>query len=311
MEEQRSQLSRTGTSILMIAVFLIVRTLLAIAKPGHLNNAQATWLTFGIVLVMMLLQLGLVQSVVRIGLRPKQSALWALLCAVAFVGMFFLLAYAMRAVKGYGHLEVVSLLIGIHQLSLMLLAVFLGITVSYIIREPNTLLPVAIVAAAVDFWNVYVGPLGHIVATKPGVVHAVTIQMPAPVPGMPIPMIGMGDFVFLAMYFSVVCRFGLNIRGTFWWGYVLLTLTMLAVLGPLGGVPALVPMAFAVIIPNIRHIHLKRDELLATIGIGVVVLILLGASGYYMLRHHPIPKPPQVHDSKPAHTDKPTLNPKH
>jgi hypothetical protein len=279
----------------MLAVFLATRTLLAILRPGRMNDLHMILATLLVVLVMMLVQLALVQSIVRLSLKPKQSALWALLSAVAFVGGLFLQAHVM---KGHVYLPVVQLLVGMHQLSLMLLAVFMGVTVSYIIREPNILLPVTLVAALVDFWNVYIGPLGHIVATKPGIVNAVTVQMPAPVPGMPIPMIGMGDFVFLALYMSVVYRFGLNVRGTFWWGYALLTLTMLAVLGPVGAVPALVPMAIAVIAANIRRIHLRRDELLATIFVGVIALALIGASGVHMLKQQA-----QNHGGRPQTID--------
>jgi hypothetical protein len=309
MTEHKSKLSSTGVCVAVLAVFLATRTLMAILKPGRMNDLQVILSVVLAVLVMMLVQLAVVQSVVQLSLKPKQSALWALFSAVVFAGGLYLLTHGMRA---YAHLPVVT---GVHQLSLMLLAVFLGVTISYIIREPNILLPVTMVAALVDFWNVYVGPLGHIVATKPGIVNAVTVQMPVPVPGMPMPIIGMGDFVFLALYLSVVCRFGLNVRGTFWWGYALLTLTMLAVLRYDLPIPALVPMAIAVIGANARRIHLKRDELLATIFVGVIVLALLGASGIYMLRHNPIPRGPssksQVQSPKSKQPAAGTLNLKH
>ena len=309
MKEHKSKLNKTGACVAMVALFLATRTLLAIMKPGHLNGLYVILATVLVVLVMMLVQLALVQSVVWIGLRPKQSALWALFSAVVFVGGLYLLTHGMKA---YANQPVV---VGVHQLSLMLLAVFLGVTISYIIREPNILLPVTMVAASVDFWNIYVGLLGHIVATKPAIVNAVTVQMPVPVPGMPIPMIGMGDFVFLALYLSVVYRFGLNIRGTFWWGYALLTLTMLAVLRYDLPIPALVPMAIVVIGANARRIHLKRDELIATIFVGVIALALLGASGVYMLKHNPIPKGPssksQIQGSKSKQPAAGTLNIEH
>lgn len=277
--ENKIRLNRTGACIAMMGLFLVVRTLIAVMKPGHMNLGI---LLLGIVLVMMLLQLALVQSVVLLGLTPKRSALWALLCAVAYGGGFVVMAYVL---KSHPPLPVVYGMVGLHQLMLMLLAVFLGVTISYIIRERNLLLPVVIVAALVDFWNVYVGPLGHVVATRPDIIDKVTVRMPAPAPGMPVPMIGMGDFVFLGLYLSVIFRYGMRVKGTFWLGYALMTITMLAVLTIGLPVPALVPMALAVIIANVGLFKLKREEMLATILVSFIVLALLTASGLHMLRH--------------------------
>jgi hypothetical protein len=104
------------------------------------------------------------------------------------------------------------------------------------------------------------------------------------VPGIPGTMIGMGDFVFLALYFSVLYRFAMNVRGTFWLGYVLLTASMLFVLSS-GVLPALIPVALAVIIANRRLFKLSRDEKLAIVYVGIFVVVLLTASGIYLLKH--------------------------
>jgi hypothetical protein len=184
------------------------------------------------------------------------------------------------------------------EFSLMLLAIFLGSTISHIIREPNLLLPVAMFAAAVDFWNVYHGWLGQVVATKPEVVSAVTVHMPTPVPGIPYVMIGMGDFVFMALYMTAIYRFDLNTKGTFWLTYILVTVSMLIVVVSGAPLPALVPIAVAVIAANARRIKLKREELLATIYVGVVLLALLVASGVAMSRHKSLE--PQGHSTQGA-----------
>jgi hypothetical protein len=174
-------------------------------------------------------------------------------------------------------------LIAIEQLSLMSLAAFLGCTVSHIVREPNLLLPVAMVAALVDYWNVSLGPLGHLIETKPSVVSAVAIHMPSPVPGIPGTMIGMGDFVFLALYFSILFRFGMNVRGTFWFGYIVLTACVLFVMKA-GVLPALIPMGIAVIIANHRHFKLSREEKVAVLYAAALVLVLFAASGIFLSR---------------------------
>ena len=97
-------------------------------------------------------------------------------------------------------------------------------------------------------------------------------------------MIGMGDFIFLALFFSVLFRLGMNVKGSFWLGYVLLTASMYVVVVFGGALPALLPMGIAVIGANRRHFHLKRDEQLAMIYVGAILLAFLVVSGIFMFR---------------------------
>ncbi len=280
MENTGNRSGKIRGLVIVSAAYLIARMVLPSVRFGHIGVGWLVGLGVTSILIMMLLQLGLVMSVSELRLGAKQAGLWALVSAVVFAG---LLAFKMF-VRLKLSMPAAMLLESVHQFSLISLAVCLGVTISYIIREKSLLLPVVIIAALVDFWNVYVGPLGHVVATRPDIISKVVVQMPTPVPGMPVPMIGMGDFVFLALYMSVVCRLGMNIRGTFWWGYGLLTATILAVLRFDLPIPALVPMSVVIIIANRREFNLKREEVIATTVVSLLVATLLTASGIHTWR---------------------------
>ena len=88
----------------------------------------------------------------------------------------------------------------------------------------------------------------------------------------------------MAFFFAVVLRLNLNVRGTFWWMYGLLTATMLLVLSLVGfSVAALIPMGLAVLIANGRYFRLKREEVFATLYAAALVLALV--TGFYFYSH--------------------------
>ena len=166
----------------------------------------------------------------------------------------------------------------------MLFAGLLGYTISFIVREKNILLPAAIFAALVDYWNVSWGPLSHILVDKPSVVAAAAVSMPAVSAGMPGMIIGMGDFVFLSLFFGVLYRFRMNVKGTFWLGYGLLTASMLAVMYFGSAFPALIPMSLAVVAANAKLFKLKREEQLAMVYVGALLLAALILMWIFMFR---------------------------
>ena len=268
------RIGRIGPCILMAGAYIIIIFAITMAKLVKLNVHLAIGLSVVSVCVLMLVQLAFVISVVGLRMRPRLSALLALLSAAVFVGILFSKLHApMMAILG---------LASIQQLSLMLFAAALGYTISFIVREPNILLPIAIFAAFVDYWSVTWGPLSQILEKKPAIVAAVSVHMPTPVPGVPGTMIGMGDFVFLALFFGVLYRFSMNVKGTFWLGYGLLTASMLVVMGLGGALPALIPMGLAVVAANAKLFKLKREELLAIVYVGALLLVVLIASGIFL-----------------------------
>lgn len=233
----------------------------------------------------MLLQLWLAQAVVDTKPGPALSAGLAVLCVALLIAVNLFAPPFLR-------LLLVNLMITLG-------CAFLGILLSRIIREPNVLLPVALVAIPIDFIGAMtsIGFTNTVVANNPALVKAVSVAVPTVGGGAshagglhPIGFIGPGDALFTAFFFAVVLRLNMNRRGTFWWMYGLLTLAMLIVLSPFGvNIAALVPMGLAVIVANFRYFKLKREEVFATFYAGAFILVLV--TGFYFYSHSRLFRP--------------------
>ncbi|MCL6630007.1 MAG: hypothetical protein K6U00_10450, partial [Armatimonadetes bacterium] len=67
-------------------------------------------------------------------------------------------------------------------------------------------------------------------------------------------------------------------------GYALLTASMVLVMVVGGAIPALVPMGLAIIASNIRLFKLNREELLATVYVGLILFVFLAISAILFVR---------------------------
>jgi hypothetical protein len=172
---------------------------------------------------------------------------------------------------------------------IILAAAFLGRLVSRLIREPNMLPVVAVIAAGIDIWGVYWGPVGHMASTRQG--QAIAQSFSAAVPaaqavaaaGLPaLSAIGIGDFAFLAMFFAVLKRLRLNQRGSLWVVFgILLIAPVFFLLGKVvhiaGSLPGLPFIALGIIIANRKYVKLSRREMRdAAIGIGLTAAVITG-----------------------------------
>jgi len=248
-------------------------------------------LIFASTAAFMLLQLWLAQAVVNLKTRPVMSAA----LAVVFAGLWFAALWYVRPHRGWAFgmnasaLILRPILLG---LTITLGCAFFGILLSRIIREANVLLPVALVAIPIDAIGAMT-PIGftqNAVAHNPGLVQALSVPVPAVGGGAqhhgalhPSGFIGPGDALFMAFFFAVALRLNLNVRGTFWWMYGLLTATMIFVLFREINIAALIPMGLAVLIANFRFFNLKREEVFATAYAAALVLVLV--SGFYWYSH--------------------------
>ncbi|MEN6372382.1 MAG: hypothetical protein ABFD64_10260 [Armatimonadota bacterium] len=157
-----------------------------------------------------------------------------------------------------------------------------GTLVSLILKHPNIILPVAVFSAMIDVWTVLTGPTAKAVANAPKVVEAVSVALPAPGGSYaPISFIGPADVIFFAMFMSALYKLRMEPKRTFWIAVPLLTLGMTAVilsgsiplLGFLfPGLPALTLIGTAVILGNLKHFKLSRQEY---ISFGIVMAILI------------------------------------
>lgn len=244
-----------------------------------LSRPALAALILGPTCVFMLLQLWLSRALV--GLRPRPAVSVAVMAASAALWLLTL-----TTLHSHGHIWPYlfrQLLLG---LFITLACTFFGILLSRIVREANILLPVALIAMPIDYIGAMT-PIGftqNAVAQHPGIVHAVSVPVPT-VGGLhPISYIGPGDALFMAFFFAVVLRLGMNDRATFWWMYGLLTIAMLLVLIlPNFNIAALIPMGLAVLIANGRAFRLKRAEAFAVLYAGAFVLALV--TGFYLFSH--------------------------
>ena len=242
--------------------------------------------------VFMLLQLWLTQSVVNLRPRPIVSVLLMLLFAALFLATLYYI-YPHKHWTSAVNAPLFILTPLLQGLSITLSCAFFGILLSRIVREPNVLLPVALVAMPIDYLGAMtsIGFTQNVVAQNPQIVKALSVPVPAVGSSAQhhgalhaIGFIGPGDALFMAFFFAVVLRLNMNVRGTFWWMYGLLTLTMFIVLSPRGfNIAALVPMGLAVLIANFRYFKLKREEVFATLYAGLLIVGLV--TGFYFYSH--------------------------
>lgn len=255
-----------------------------VSVPHHRNVILALMLVILPTAAFMLLQLWLAWSLVD--LRPRPSV-----CGLAMAGalaLWLLALFLVRPHHGWTHGLNLSLFLLrplLMGLGITLACTFFGVLLSRIVREPNVLLPVALVAMPVDYLGAMTpqGFTQNMVKQNPGVVQAVSVPVPV-VHGLHLfPLIGPGDALFMAFFFAIVLRLDMNRRGTFWWMYGLLTLTMLLVLFYPINVAALIPMGLAVLIANGRFFRLKREEVFATLY--AVLLVVALAAAFYAYSH--------------------------
>ena len=168
----------------------------------------------------------------------------------------------------------------------LLVCLLMGRLISRILREANILLPVCIVAAAADIFTVYWGPTGKFLEQAPQVVEALSVQIPEVgsatgpegVAGLRFVTMGLGDFIFLAVFLTAGARLGFNLARTGWIIAVLLAVA-LAILFFLPTAAPLLPfIAAGFLLANWREFHLSSEEkwnlLWAAVVIGVIVVVM-------------------------------------
>jgi hypothetical protein len=179
----------------------------------------------------------------------------------------------------------------VHGYLLMLAAIGLGCLLSRLIREKNLLVPVVPFAALVDAITVLtpVGFVKRVMESAPRVMEQAAVavtSVPHAAPQVervvPIVLIGVGDFVFLAFYAACLYRFGLRPRATAIGLFLTLWVYLvLVILGVAVALPALVPMAAVVLLVNAREFHLSRQEKWASL---LVILPMLALLAWLLLK---------------------------
>ncbi|HET6381836.1 MAG TPA: hypothetical protein VFJ58_00460 [Armatimonadota bacterium] len=236
------------------------------AMRGHLSAAAS------LILVAASLAAGIWVTFLaaRAPTPPALSA--ALMAAFAFAWALLTFAAPVRWLNL--HAWWITPYVAVRELSLALGAAFLGRAVAPAFKDRNLVAAGALVGAAVDFWGVNFGTTRAIITHMPALHQRVSVHLPHL--GHLTPLVGPGDYVFIGIMFALAHRHNLNPVKTAWLMWALLFAAMVGVLLAGWSVPAVVPMAIAVILPNVAEFRFKRDELFALLYAGA----LLGALAF-------------------------------
>lgn len=259
------------------------------------------WLGWGVAFVLFQLAVPHLPSLGHPLLTESVSAVAFLLLSLAFilhaaksplptVHRLALLVVGAGIWWGFSQFDAVSV---VSELGLIFAAMGLGTLVAQVIRYPNILLPVALVAAVVDIWTVKMGgPVSQALEKAPAIAQRATVKIPKmgaarkQLPGKappPSALMGGGDFLFLSLLFACLAKFQMNLRGAFWWsvGLSLVGFLLLPVVKtPLPGLPFI---ALGVIIPNWRYFQFTREEKFAMLYAGLLLGVAL-TIGFWAMR---------------------------
>lgn len=145
-------------------------------------------------------------------------------------------------------------LTGVANLGVLTAAIGVGLLVGRGLQKPNYLVMAAIVGAITDIFSVYAGPSKHIIGS--GTFYYVSLQWGLIGEGGVQPIVGAGDFIFLALYFFGARKFGLDDRKTLGAMIVAITVGFIATLF-VGAIPALPFMSLALLIVHGRELKQK------------------------------------------------------
>ncbi|MCD6351512.1 MAG: hypothetical protein J7M26_05290 [Armatimonadetes bacterium] len=175
----------------------------------------------------------------------------------------------------------------------LLACAMVGRLLSRLVREPNLLLPVLVTAAVADLFTVTLGPTHTALEKAPQVVRNFSMTVPKAgsaagekgVEGLAAAAsIGVGDFIFAALFLTAAWRHGLETRRAAMAAAVLAVIAMSAVLliPALPALPLLPFIVVGVLVPNAGRFRFSPQEKLA-LAVGVIFLGLLLAA-YLLLK---------------------------
>jgi hypothetical protein len=150
------------------------------------------------------------------------------------------------------------LLIGIANLGLLMAAIGVGLLVGRGLQKPNYLVMAAIVGAITDIFSVYAGPSKHLLGSV--AFPYVALQWGLIGQGSIEPIVGAGDFIFLALYFYGARKFGLDDRRTLLAMLAAFVVGFLSTLFSPQGIPALPFMSAALLLVHGRELKAKMQE---------------------------------------------------
>ncbi len=173
------------------------------------------------------------------------------------------------------------------DMALLCAAMFGGVSLSRGIRAPNMLGPIGGIIAVIDIWGVlFGGPVSKIMASeaaRPVTEAAMTtgpqigaIGATNPAFSIPLPQIGVGDFLFLAFLLGIIVIHRMNWRTPAWTIWLLVAGALLSItfLPFFPALPGLLFIGAGAVLPNLKYFTYTRDEKFALLWAGVLVLVM-------------------------------------
>jgi hypothetical protein len=283
------------------ALIYVIAYLLLSAGGGELSklSLRTIPLAAGTLLVatgILVLSLLLLLSLCRLEMRPGLEAAWVIGMMVVFAlarPEVFAITGRWLGQPARGRQITELLLVSPKQqlfgnIALIVWAAFLGRLVSRVIREGKLLLPVAVVASIADIITVFWGVVAHLTSKAPELVEALSAQAPVAAPAaLPLPIltsVGIGDFLFLAIFLAVALRHQMNAVKAMWATLVLVLIAPVTFLiwprAP--GMPGLPFISIGVLSANWRHLRFTREEKRALLFASVLVAVVIA---WLVLRH--------------------------
>ena len=173
------------------------------------------------------------------------------------------------------------------DMALLCAATFGGVSLSRMIRTPNMLGPIGGIIAVIDIWGVlFGGPVSQILnskAAQPISEKAMTsgpqigaIGATNPAFSIPLPQIGVGDFLFLALLLGIIVIHRMNWRTPAWTTWLLVSGALLSItfLPFFPALPGLLFIGAGAVLPNLKYFTYTRDEKFALLWAAVLVLLM-------------------------------------
>ena len=191
----------------------------------------------------------------------------------------------------------------LQDLALLGAATFAGALLAKMIRHANMIGPIGIAIALIDIWGVLFGGIVAQMltnkATQPLAQKAMTsgphlgaIGAARPEFSIPVPAIGVGDFLFLSLLLAAIVNFGMNWRASAQFMWIAVSCALLLIVQPFFAIPALPGLLFlglGAVLPNLKYFSFTRDERFALLWAGIFVAVLTGA--LYFAFSAALPKP--------------------
>ncbi len=164
------------------------------------------------------------------------------------------------------------------------LGTFFGLLVARMIRHANMIGPIGVMVALIDIWGVLFGGIVSQLLTNKATKHIADGAMAhGPRLGaatskfhLALPDIGIGDYLFLALFLGAIVHFGMNWRASAIWMWAGVSLALLAIV-LLPFVPALPGLLFlgaGAVLPNLKYFQFTREEKFALLYAGIFVVVL-------------------------------------